>query len=203
MVWPVRPPAFRAVLPSPTFSLVNRTLLALTALAFAALSACRLERAPSGRPGGGFAPEPDSLASAEVYAALRGYYAALTARDWRLLTTHFWPRATLTTLTADADSAEPPPTLTIEEFVAGAGRARAEVFSDDLASASVVTYGALADAWVTYRARVGLTRDSVASHYGIDAFHLVRRAGRWRIASLATQNELPGRPLAPGTVVRR
>lgn len=178
---------------------MKRLLLALAL----GLAACSIERAPSGRPGGGFAPEIDSLASADVYAALRGYYAALTARDWRLLATHFWPRATLTTVTAEGDSAAGSRTRTIEEFVAGADQAGAGAFSDEMTSASVVTYGALADAWVTYRARVRMTRDRVGSRYGIDAFHLVRRGGRWRITSLAKQNELPGRPLAPGTAVRR
>jgi len=173
-------------------------LLALT------LASCRIERAPSGRPGGGFAPEPDSLASAEVYAVLRGYYAALTSRDWRLMATHFWPRATLTSVVRqDGDTAGTLRTLTIEEFVAGAGPVRAAVFTDEVASASVMTYGDLADAWVTYRARVGASAESVVTHYGIDAVHLLRREGRWRIASVASQGEVPGRPLSPATPVRR
>jgi hypothetical protein len=186
---------------------VNRPLHALAPLALAAtaaLAACRFERAPSGRPEGGYAPEPDSLASVEVYNALRGYYAALTSRDWRLLGTHFWPRATITTIRVPpGDTAERVHTLSIEEFVAGAGSVRAAVFSTEPVRASIVTYGDLADAWVTYRARVGAAPGAVAAHHGIDAFHLMRREGRWRIAGLAFQNEVPGRPIAPELPVRR
>ena len=175
----------------------------LTVLALAlALSACRLERAPSGRPGG-YVPEPDSAASAEVYAAIRGYYAALTSRDWRLLGASFWPRATITTVRATPDDTVPRVrTLTIEEFVAGAGKAEAGVFADEALRANIVTYGALADAWVTYHARVGATAQTAANRYGIDAFHLMKLGGQWRIAGLAFQNEVPGDPIAPGPARR-
>jgi len=186
---------------------VNRPFRALAPLALAAtaaLTACRIERAPSGRPGGSYAPEPDSLASVEVYNALRGYYAALTSRDLRLVGTHFWPRATITTIRVlPGDTAERVHTLSIEEFVAGAGRVRGAVFSSEPVRASIVTYGDLADAWVTYRTRVGPTPDAVAVHHGIDAFHLMRYEGRWRIAGLALQDEVPGQPIAPLPPARR
>jgi hypothetical protein len=180
---------------------VPRTLTALALVV--ALAACRLERAPSGRPGGGYALEPDSAASAEVYAAIRGYYAALTSRDWRLLGSHFWPRATITTVrVAAGDSVASVQTVTIEEFVADAGEVQAAVFADEALRANIVTYGALADAWVTYHARVGATAQTVVSRYGIDAFHLMKLGGQWRIVSLAFQNEVPGDPIAPGPVRR-
>jgi len=175
--------------------IVNRTLLAL---ALVALSACRLERAPAGHPGGGYAVEPDSAMSAEVNAALRGYYAALTARDWKLLGRSFLPHATITDLRqAPGASVARPRTVAIEAFVARAGRVRATSFVDEPLHSTIVTYGPLADAWVTYRARIGVRKDSVVTRFGIDAFHLMKVGGRWRIASLAFQNELPGQPIAP------
>ena len=168
-----------------------------------AVTACRLERAPAGRPGGGYGVEPDSAAGAAVYVVIRGYYAALTSRDWRLLGSSFWPRATITTVRATPHDTVPRVrTLTIEEFVAGAGAAPAEVFSDEAMRANIVTYGALADAWVTYHARVGATTQTVVSRYGIDAFHLMKVGGQWRIVSLAFQNEVPGAPIAPGPARR-
>jgi hypothetical protein len=177
----------------------GRTVLALVLV----VSACRLERAPSGRPGGGYALEPDSAASAEVYAVVRGYYAALTSRDWRLLGSHFGPRATIATVRGTPDDTVPRlRTLTIEEFVAGAGQAQAVVFADEALRANIVTYGALADAWVTHHARVGARAQTVVSRYGIDAFHLMKVGGRWRIVSLAFQHEVPGEPIAPGPARR-
>jgi Putative lumazine-binding len=180
---------------------VTRTIAVLTLVLV--FSACRLERAPSGRLGGGYTPEPDSAASAEVYAAIRSYYAALTSRDWRLLGEHFWPRATIATVRRAPDDTVPRVrTLTIEEFVAGAGKASVEVFADEALRANVVTYGALADAWVTSHARVGATAQTGVSRYGIDAFHLMKLGGQWRIVSLAFQNEVPGDPIAPGPARR-
>jgi hypothetical protein len=88
-------------------------------------------------------------------------------------------------------------TISIEELVAQA----AEMpdcrfsFSDEMARATVLTYGPLADAWVTYRARCGTARDSVATHYGIDAVHLMKRGGEWRITNLTFTNELESEPL--------
>jgi hypothetical protein len=168
-----------------------------------ALPACHLERAPAGRPGGGYAVEPDSVASAEVYAALRAYYATLSSRDFRRLGSHFLPRGTITDLgAAPGDSVVRPRAVGIEEFVARAGRARAAGFSDEPLHASIVTYGSLADAWVTYRARVGVRKDSTVTRFGVDAFHLVKVGGWWRIAGLAFQNEIPGRPIASGPARR-
>lgn len=173
---------------------------ALPALALVLVfSACRVERAPAGRSGGGFVLEPDSVASAEVYAVLRGYYAALTSGDWRLLGSHFWPRATISTVRAAPEDTVPRVrTVTIEEYVAGAGRAQTEVVAAEVVRANILTYGALADAWVTYRARVGASAQVAASRYGIDAFHLMKLGGRWRVVSLAFQNEVSGAPIVPG-----
>lgn len=179
---------------------MNRTHLALilaVLAVLAVLASCRLERAPAGHPGGGYAVEPDSAMNVEVNAALREYYAALSARNWKRLGRSFLPRATITDLRqAPGEAAALPHTVTIEEFVARAGRVRASSFLDEPLHATIVTYGPLADAWVTYRARIGVRKDAVVTRLGIDAFHLMRVGGRWRIAGLAFQNEIPGQPIA-------
>jgi len=176
----------------------DAALLALLG-ALAAVS-CRVERAPSGRPGGA-GVAADSVASGEVYAALRTYYARLTSRDWHVLAESFWPRATITTIMRPAaDSADTVYTIAIEDFVARATRHGMRdcpaSFADEMARANVVTYGPLADAWVTYRARCGVTRDSVETHYGMDAFHLMKYRGEWRVSGLTFTMEVPGEPLA-------
>lgn len=174
----------------------------LALLGVLAVASCRIERAPSGRPGGPAvaASAADSVASAEVYAALRLYYARLTSRDWTVLAESFWPQATITTIMRPAaDSAERVHTIAIEDFVALATRHGIHdcpaSFSDEIARANVVTYGPLADAWVTYRARCGVTRDSTASHYGMDAFHLMMHGGEWRVTGLAFTMETTDQPL--------
>lgn len=187
--------------------MVLRTLRrTLAALAVVALGACSVERAPSGRPGGAATLHPaDSVASAEVYAALRLYYTRLTARDWKVLAASFWPRASITGIMGAAPGGRPGgsgpervETVTIEEAIrqAPAMKDCPVSFSDEIARANVVTYGPLADAWVTYHVRCGVVRESVATHYGIDAFHLMKHDGEWRIASLALTTEIAGEPLS-------
>lgn len=178
-----------------------------------ALTACgkvvRIERAPSGRPLGArtvadslAAVERDSAAAAEVQAALRAYYARLSARDWLLFSQSFWRGGIITTnWTPPGEPAERVVVQTIDDFIRRVpeGPGRLALFSEEPVRMDVVTYGPLANAWVVYRARFGTTRDSVQTHYGIDAFHLMQNRGEWRIASLTFTNEVPGRPL----VVRR
>ena len=167
-----------------------------------ALASCRVERAQSGRlpEPGAAATAADSVASAEVYAALRVYYARLTSRDWKVLAESFWPRATITTIMRPAaDSADSVHTIAIEDFVALATRHGIRdcpaSFSDEIAHANIVTYGPLADAWVTYRAHCGVRPDSIAIHYGMDAFHLMKHHGEWRVAGLTFTMETPDLPL--------
>jgi hypothetical protein len=169
----------------------------LAALGLVLIASCRIERAASGRPGGGVA-SADSLAAADVLAALRQYYARTTARQWQLLQQCFWPRASITTVERRSGSgAEEVQTGTIEEVIKRAPRMKTCPVnpSDEIARASVQTYGPLADAWVTYRWRCGVAPDSEMTHYGIDAFHLIRHHGEWRIASLTYTKEVSGQPL--------
>jgi len=167
--------------------------------------ACSIERAPSGRPGGAAAPAADSAVSAEVYAALRLYYARLTARDWKVLAQSFWPHATITAIMGAAPGVHgvgrgvpgEVETISVEEAIRRAAVMRdcPASFVASLTRANVVSYGPLADAWVTYRVTCGVTHDSVTVHYGIDAIHLMRHGGEWRIAGLTFTHELPGIPL--------
>jgi hypothetical protein len=174
-------------------------LTSLAPIALIALGACSIEHAPSGRPEGAAAPV-DSAASAEVYAALRLYYARVTSRDWTALAVSFWPRAAITAIMGPPAGEAGPArmsTVTIEEAIRMAKRMKncPVSLADEIVRANVVTYGPLADAWVTYRVRCGVARDSVTTHYGIDAVHLVKAGGDWRIAGLTYTNEIAGQPL--------
>ncbi len=167
--------------------------------ALAVAAACRIERAPSGRPGGALAAaQPESLAVAEVTAAVKLFYRRLTVRDWNALTRSFWPRATVTLIMRPPSGGpEAVQVIPIEDVVAQS-RARPMCpasMDDQMVRAAVTTYGPLADAWVTYRLWCGVRRGAVTTHYGVDAFHLLKHRGEWRITGLTFQSELPGQPL--------
>ncbi len=174
--------------------------------ALALLAACRVERAASGRPPGTrtaadslTAVEQDSAEAVAVEAALRTYYRRFSSRRWRDFGLSFWPGAIITTnWRPPGESVERVVVQTVEEFVrrAADGPGRLAVFSEEPVHVDIRTYGPLAEAWAIYRARFGMRRDSVETHYGIDAFHLMKDRGEWRIAALTFTNELPGRLLA-------
>jgi len=174
-------------------------------LCLCALAACRVERAPSGRPAGARTVvdsldnvEQDSVRADEVRRALQTFYARLSARDWPVFAESFWPGATVMTTWVPPGAQTPRlDVATVEEFVRRAGEApeRLAVLSGDPVTTDVRTYGDLAQAWVVFRARAPRAGDSAAVRYGIDAFQLVRRDDAWRIVGLAFAPETPDRPL--------
>jgi len=180
-----------------------RRALCLTALIL--VGACSIERAPAGRPGAAIVLPADSAASPEVYAALRLYYTRVTARDWAALATSFWPRASITAIMGagggtPAGPSEPGQveTIAIEQAIkrAAAMHDCPVRHSTEMIRANVVTYGPLADAWVVYRYECGVTRDSSTTHLGVDAFHLMKHGGEWRIAGLTFTHEIADAPLS-------
>lgn len=184
----------------------------LVLLALIVLTACRIERASSGRPPGELTEadslaqvEQDSSLAADVQAALRHYYARLTARDWPSLRRTFASSATVTTRgTPPGERTERLWVQTADDFVRRGpeGPGRMAVFNERMLHAHVTGYGDLADAWVVYERRWGPGHDSVRGIRGIGAFHLYRESGVWRIVSLTTTVEVPGRPLLPPAPAR-
>jgi len=174
--------------------------------ALALLAACRVERAASGRPPGTrtaadslTAVEQDSAEAVAVEAALRTYYRRFSSRRWSDFGLSFWPGAIITTnWQPPGEGAERVVVQSVDDFISRAadGPDRLAVFFEEPVHVDIRTYGPLAEAWVVYRARFGMRRDSVETHYGIDAFHLMKDRGEWRIAALTFTNELPGRLLA-------
>jgi len=177
------------------------------------LTACHIERAESGRPAGVTSGadslarvEQDSILNAEVLAALRNYYARLSSRDWLAFRRSFWPGAIITTRwTPPGERRQRVWVQAIEDYARRApdGPGRMAVFNQRMIEGRVSGYGDLASAWVTYEARWGVRRESLETHRGVDAFHLYRDGGEWRITSLTFTGEIPGRPLTPSWLTRQ
>lgn len=171
------------------------------------LAGCRIEVADSGRPPGARTAvdslaivELDSARREEVRRVLRAYYRRLSDRDWREFRQRFWDGATISTKgMAPGERAERVVTQTVDAFVRAApeGPDRLAVFEERPVSMDIHSYGDLAQAWVVYRARFGVSRDSVTVRHGIHAFHLMRQRGVYRIVSVSSVTETPDRPLVP------
>ncbi len=194
---PFRAPPHSAVMTAAR----HRALLGFSLPGLLVCVSCRMERAAAGRPGppAVAANSADSLATAQVLEALRLYYERLNRRDLKALSRSFWPSATLTTIMPAPPGGDRVETFSIEELAGTRRRVAPECrvsFSNEMVRATVTTYGALAQAWTVYRFRCGLRRDSTVTHYGVDAFLLMRHHDEWRISGLALTRELRDQPLA-------
>jgi hypothetical protein len=166
------------------------------------LTACRIEKAPSGRPPGPITAadtlrqiEEDSISAARVEAAVRAYYASLDARDWPVVREGFWPGATITSRAVEGRRASPLAVLTVDEYLRQTLNGKDRLPSGILVErAHVSSYAEFAAAWVVWRT-VAPRRRAAATVRGLDAFHFARRGGQWRIVSILTTRESPDQPL--------
>ncbi len=159
----------------------------------AALAACRIERI---EPGGG-ARTATALdpADSAIVAALETYYDRFSRRAWPEFRASFWPGALIATRWQAPGAPAPAVALVpIDTFLArtGDGPDRLAVFDERMVRHEIRRYGDLAAVWATYRATFGMAGEAPATHYGIDAFQLLRDGDAWRIVSLAFTTALPG-----------
>lgn len=185
---------------------MKKELLAVV-LVSALTAGCRIEKASSGRPPGApteadslAAVEQDSATLAQVDGALRDYYEQFSRGDWSAWRGSFWPGAVITTRATPPGESRPRVWVqNLDEFIRRSPDVigRLPVFSERMLHLDVRSYGDLAEAWVVYERRSGRSRDSLQTHRGVDAFHLYRNSGQWRISSLTYARELPGRSLVP------
>jgi hypothetical protein len=125
----------------------------------------------------------------EVLQQLDRYYRDFSARNWEAVATHFWPGATITTITTvggpQGGASRRVVTTSVADFIAGAveGPETPPLFEERMSRAEVRVEGPIALVWATYRASFG-KRGSVEQWTGTDAFTLVKHDGRWGIVSL-------------------
>jgi hypothetical protein len=155
-------------------------------------AACRIERIDPGSAGRTAAPDP---ADSAIVAALETYYDRFSRRAWSELRTSFWPGALITTRWQAPGAGAPAVELIpLDTFLArtGDGPDRLAIFDERMVRHEIRRYGDLASVWATFRATFGMPGESPATHWGIDAFHLMRDGDTWRIVSLAFTGEQPG-----------
>ena len=171
-------------------SMVRRFLVGIVVLA-----ACRTERMV---PGEAKAPPPPGARAADeaaILTALNTYYDRLSRRSWREFRTSFWPGAIIAVRWhAPADVRPTVHIQTLDQFLAETknGPDRLAVFEEQMVHHEVRAYGDLAAVWATFRATFGWPGQTPTTHFGVDAFQLLKGQGEWRIVSLAFTEELPG-----------
>lgn len=165
----------------------------------AGMVACRIERIePGGSARTAAAPDP---ADSAIVAALEAYYDRFSRRAWSEFRTSFWPGALIATRWQAPGAAAPAVELIpIDTFLArtGDGPDRLAVFDERMVRHEIRRYGDLAAVWATFRATFAMAGEAPATHYGIDAFQLLREGDTWRIVSLAFTTALPEDSLPKG-----
>ncbi len=162
--------------------MLPRILLIMAAL----LGGCVVDESPGPRrgPAAPRAAVDQHKLRGEVLQELDRYYKNFSARNWDAVAAHFWPGATITTISSEETRGVV--AASVDEFIASA---RAEpggrqLIEEKMTNAEVRVEGALALVWATYRARFG-DRGNYDQSTGTDAFTLIKLDGRWKITSLA------------------
>lgn len=132
------------------------------------------------------AQSPDRDAA---YAVVTKLFDAMRARDTATMRASFVPNASMQMLRPDGVRFD-----SIGGWIASVGRAPATLVLDErLANPIVQVSGDLASVWVDYWFFAG----ERLSHCGVDAIHLFRQQGTWRIFSIVDTRQQQGCPPAP------
>jgi hypothetical protein len=124
---------------------------------------------------------------AGVAAAVDRLFDAMRAGDSVSLRAVMHPQARLLTVSGTAGRTELREE-TVDAFAAAVGTARAEVWDERATDLRVEVDGDLASAWMGYRFYVG----ERFSHCGVNAMHLHRQSGEWRIVHLVDTRRREG-----------
>jgi len=171
---------------------------AVVVMLLAGLVACRIERIDPG--GGARTAAATEAADSAIVAAIETYYDRFSRRAWPELRASFWPGALIATRWQAPGAAAPAVELIpLDTFLArtGEGPDRLAVFDQRMVRHEIRRSGDLAAVWATFRATFGTAGEAPTTHYGIDAFQLLRDGDAWRIVSLTFTAALPGDSL-PG-----
>lgn len=110
-------------------------------------------------------------------APVHRLFDAMRAADSSAARAAFHPAATLYSVGANREGEVAVQTTPVARFIEAIGTPREEVWDERLGDAEVRTDGDLATVWVPYAFYLG----EDFSHCGVNAFHLARTDGTWRI----------------------
>lgn len=122
-----------------------------------------------------------------VLAVVTRLFDGMRAGDSAVVRSVFHPKAQL--VTAVVRQGTPAiETEGIEGFITAVGTPHADVWDERIRNPQVLLDGTLAAVWVEYSFYAG----SRFSHCGVDAFHLAKEGGDWKIVALADTRRRQG-----------
>ncbi len=124
---------------------------------------------------------------ADVLAVIHRLFQAMHARDTVALRAVFDPAADLVTTGRDRQGAWTVQRVPIDNFISSVGRATIDL-DERIHEVEVRIDDHLASVWTRY----DFYADGEFRHCGVDAFHLARGTGGWRIVALADTRRTEG-----------
>ncbi|MFN8059969.1 MAG: nuclear transport factor 2 family protein [Vicinamibacterales bacterium] len=124
---------------------------------------------------------------AAVLAVVKQLFDGMRAKDASMVKGAFHPSAQLFSSSTKEGRPEVAVT-TLDAFVAAVTRPRPEVNDERTRNEVVQIDGAFAAVWADY----AFYRGTTFSHCGVDAFHLAKDAGGWKIVALGDTRRTEG-----------
>lgn len=127
------------------------------------------------------ARETTEQEGAAVLATIQGFLDALRMRDTAAMNQHVDSLTRLTLIRPAREGGTRVVVMTAAEFIRAVTRPDQPGVDEPIRNPVVHVSGDLATVWAEYQVR----RDGAVTHCGFDAFHLVRREGRWKILNVS------------------
>lgn len=125
-----------------------------------------------------------------VKSVIENLFEAMTAGDSAMAMNSFAPKVTSATIYTDDKTGMPAIRLgeNIDSFMRAIGASRKEVWYEEIWGLRIMIDGEFAQAWCDYAFYI----DKTFSHCGVDAFHLFRDRGAWKIFHIADTRKKTG-----------
>jgi ketosteroid isomerase-like protein len=116
-----------------------------------------------------------------VLATLQSFMDGLRMRDTAVMNQHVDSLTRLTLIRPTREGGTRVVVMTGAEFIRAVTQPGQPGIDEPIRNPVVHVSGDLASVWAEYQVR----RDTTVSHCGFDAFHLVRRDGRWKLLNVS------------------
>lgn len=169
---------------------MRRLLLALLALPLFAACQPQTSPAPSPTPAAQQgARETTAQEQAAVLASIQGFMDALRMKDTTAMFQHVDSLTRLTLIRPTRDGGTRVVVMTAPQFIRAVSQPDQPGVDEPIRNPVVHVSGDLASVWAEYQVRHD---ETTVSHCGFDAFHLVRRNGRWMLLNISDTYQTAG-----------
>lgn len=162
------------------------------------LAACQPQTSPAPSTSGAApagARETTDQEAAAVLASIQSFMDALRMKDTAAMNQHVDSLTRLTLIRPTREGGTRVVVMTAAQFISAVTQPGQPGVDEPIRNPVVHVSGDLATVWAEYQVR----RDATVTHCGFDAFHLVRRDGRWKLLNISDTFQATGcGPAWPG-----